>query len=138
MPHQPIKHIKFNMQAYSNYVYNLFHSKTKHTHAKSSFSNQFRNISIQIILSFLQYLSYFPQQSMRLLVASNGLTQSIMTKPSLALHHRILFFAPSPLLALHHRMVHRDRASLALHRLAIVATSYPTSSISSLCHPWYL
>ena len=34
---------------------------------------------------------------MRLLVALNGLARSIMTKPSLALYHRIWFFGAKPL-----------------------------------------
>src|SRR5512144_2196740 len=34
---------------------------------------------------------------MRLLVASNGLARSIMTKPSLTLHDRIWFFGAKPL-----------------------------------------
>lgn len=65
MPHQPTKHPRFNMQVFINYIYNLFPSKTQHPHAKSSFSKQFYNISIQSILSFLQYLTYIPQQSAR-------------------------------------------------------------------------
>mgnify|MGYP003703036919 CR=1 FL=1 len=36
MPHQPIKLTKLNMRTHSNYIYNSFYSKTKHTHAKSS------------------------------------------------------------------------------------------------------
>ena len=48
MPRQRI-HTKFNVQVYSNYIYNLFHYKTIHTHAKSLFLNHFYNISIQII-----------------------------------------------------------------------------------------
>ena len=34
---------------------------------------------------------------LRLLIASNGLARSIMTKPSLALHHWIWFFGAKPL-----------------------------------------
>ena len=63
MPHQPMNYTKLNVQAYNNYIYNLFYSKTKHAHTKSSFSNHFYNISIQIFSSFLQYLTYIPQQS---------------------------------------------------------------------------
>ncbi len=37
----PLKHTKLNMQVYSNYIHNLFLSKTKHIHDKSSFSNHF-------------------------------------------------------------------------------------------------
>jgi hypothetical protein len=63
MPHQPIEHTKLIMQAYSNNIYNLFHSKTKHTHAKLLLLNNFHNISVQIILSFLYYLTYILQQN---------------------------------------------------------------------------